>query len=152
MTSPSSNCAVLAVGVVLVSALAGCGFSDTLTSRGFIEEGDQICIDTLVKAGISLNDRATLSGSQFLATIGSAYGSAAGRFRRLQIRSDDEAMRDRVVAGYSSFSRRLQAAARSGVPGGGSVEARRVFADASALQRSMKAYGFTACGGGGSPS
>lgn len=142
---------MLALAVVLASVPGACGFSDTLTSRGFIEEGDQICIDTLVRAGVNLNSQASVSGSEFLATIGSAYGSAAGRFRRLQIRRDDEAMRDRVVTGYSSFSRRLRAAARGAVPGSGSVEARRVFADAGALQRSMKAYGFQACGGGGSP-
>lgn len=143
---------MLAVGVLLLTTLGSCGFNDTLTSRGFIKEGDQICIDTLVKARVRLHSRANVTGPEFLATLGAAYGAAAVQFRRLDIRSQDEPMRDRVASGYSSFSQRLRAASRAPLGSGvGATEARTVFVDASALQRSMKAYGFQACGGGGAP-
>src|SRR5206468_5685058 len=120
MTSSPSKTAMLVLGALLPSLLSSCGFSDTLTSRGFIKEGDQICIDTLVKAGVGLSSSQDVSGSQFLSTLGSAYGEAAAGFRGLEIRSDDEAMRDRVVAGYSSFADRFQNASRSRGAAGGS--------------------------------
>jgi hypothetical protein len=145
MTSSASRPAVLVLGVLLASLLGGCGFNDTLTSRGFIKEGDQICIDTLVKARIALHSRPGVTGSEFLSTLGSAYGAAAGRFRRLKIRSDDEAMRDRIVSGYSSFSTRFRAASRSS----DLSLALPIFTDVSGLQRGMKDYGFQVCGGGG---
>lgn len=141
---------MLAAGVLLVTTLGACGFNDTLTSRGFIKEGDQICIDTLVKARVGLHSRSNVTGPEFLATLGSAYGAAAAQFRRLDIRSDDESMRNRVVSGYSSFSRRLRAASDAPL-GTGASQAQAVFVDAAALQRSLKAYGFQACGGGGGP-
>jgi hypothetical protein len=150
MTSPPSNCAVLALGLVLASIFGGCGFSDTLTSRGFIAEGDQICINTLVRTGVGFKTRPDITAREFLASLGSAYGKAAAGFRRLDTRHEDEGMRDRVVAGYSSFARRLGADAR-GPSTGMRFRASEVFSDASELQREMKAYGFRVCGGGGGP-
>lgn len=147
---PSGNRnAAAALCLLVASLLGGCGFSDTLTSRGFIEEGDRICIDTLVRAGVGLSSRPDVSGAEFLGTLGSAYGAAATRFRRLEIRSDDEAMRDRVVAAYSSFAERFRAASRSAPTGAGPSQGRGLFPDVSAQQRAMKGYGFQACGGGG---
>jgi hypothetical protein len=148
MTSSACKTTVLALALLLASGLTACGFSDELTTRGFIKEGDQICIDTLVRAGVGLNAKPNVSGSRFLATLASAYGAAAARFRHLEVRSDDEPMRDRIVAGYSSFARRFHAAAQSPA---GAAEARAIFADVSSLQRAVRAYGFQVCGGGGAP-
>jgi hypothetical protein len=137
--------------LVIASALTACGFSDTLTSRGFIAEGDQVCVDTLVKTGLGLSSQRGVTGSEFLSALASAYGRAAARFRRLDIRSDDEAMRDRVANRYSSFSRRLQVASLDAAAGTNPPAARVVFSEISALQRQMKDYGFVVCGGGGAP-
>ena len=141
---------MFAVGVLLVTTLGACGFNDTLTSRGFIKEGDQICIDTLVKARVGLHAQANVSRSEFLSTLASAYGAAAARFRRLDIRSDDDAIRDRIVSGYASFSRRLRTAAEASLVSA-TAQAQAVYVDAAALQHSLKSYGFLVCGGGGNP-
>jgi hypothetical protein len=124
--------------------LASCGFNNELTTRGFIKDGDQICADTLVKTGLGFSS--TTSQPDFFRALGNAYGDAATRFRRLEVRSDDDAMRDKIVDEFSSFSRRLDAGANGP---SGSNEARQVFSDGATFQEQLKAYGFSTCGGGG---
>jgi hypothetical protein len=147
MSSLPSKSVALALGLVVTSLLASCGFSDTLSTRGFVKEGDQVCIDKLVKTGIGLRSRG-LTGPEFLATLANAYGAAAGGFRRLDIPGRDESMRDRIVSGYQSGATGFLAASRASSPATASSQAAPVFADLAALQRQMRNYGFDVCGGG----
>jgi hypothetical protein len=148
MNPLSSRAGALASALAcLTLLLAGCGFDDTLTRRGFVKAGDQICVETLARAGAELSTLNTVSGSTFLATIGSAYGQASARFRLLEIRDEDDSMRDRIVREYSSFSRRFSTASRSpAADQGGSPEVVALFSDTNALERDLRAYGFDACG------
>jgi hypothetical protein len=147
MTSGAGTRAALAAALALALALGACGFSDTLTSRGFVQEGDRICVDTLVRTGAGFS-RGEVPPPQFLGALAGAYRQAASRFGRLDVRSEDEEMRDSVVRAYSSFANRLQSAASAAATGAANPD-NRVFADISAQQRQMKAYGFDVCGGGG---
>jgi hypothetical protein len=125
-------------------ALASCGFNDELTTRGFIKNGDQICADTLVKTGLGFNS--STSQPDFLRSLGNAYGDAASRFRRLDVRSDDDGMRDSIVAHFGLFSRRLEAGANGT---GDRADVRRVFAEGAIFENRLQDYGFATCGGGG---
>jgi hypothetical protein len=150
MRSWSSKCAVLALSLALAPPLGGCGFSDALTTRGFIKQGDQICIDTIVSTGASLRSRGVLTGSEQLGLFAKAYGDAAVRFQKLEIRSEDEAMRDRVVNRFTSFSDRFRAGSRATEAAARALSA-DVFSDISSQQAEMRTYGFNVCGGGGGP-
>src|SRR3954465_15833450 len=108
MTATIRTTAALTLSLVCV-VIGSCGFNNELTTRGFIKSGDQICADTLVRAGLTFSS--TTSQPDFLRALGSAYGTAAARFHRLQVRSDDDAKRDRIVTRFASFSRRLTSAA-----------------------------------------
>jgi len=134
---------VLAFGAICF-LLGSCGFNDELTRRGFIKSGDQICVDTLVKTGLRFN--ANTSQPELLGAVGNAYGDAAARFRSLKVRSDDDPMRNKVVTRFTSFSNRLDAAAK-GSAGAGEVES--VFSQGAELEGQLKDYGFDVCGGGG---
>jgi hypothetical protein len=140
--------ALLVVGISLTGFMGGCGFSDTLTSRGFIKEGDQICIDSLVRTGVALQPG--LGIDRFLAALSTAYRNAARGFAQLDLREDDDPFRDRVVGVFGSASRRFEDASRRAVAGNGAEAATApIFADVTALEKDMKAYGFDVCGGGG---
>jgi hypothetical protein len=141
---PSSRTTAVLMLSVAAVLLASCGFNDQLTTRGFVKNGDQICADTLVKTGLGFSS--TTSQPDFLRALGTAYGDAATRFHRLDVRSDDDAMRDKIVDEYSSFSRRLDSAANGA---GGSKDARQVFSKGATFEGQLKAYGFATCGGGG---
>jgi hypothetical protein len=135
---------LLAAGMaILLSALAGCGFNDTLTTRGFIKAGDTICGQTLARTGAGFTP--STSQADFLRAIGRSYGAAARRFRALDVRSDDQPIRNKVVAQYTSFSRQLESAAGTA----DLARVRGVFADSTDLQLELKSYGFDTCGGGG---
>jgi hypothetical protein len=143
MASPLRTTAVLTLSLISV-LLSSCGFNDELTRRGFLKNGDQICADTLVKTGLGFTS--ATSQSDFLTALGIAYGDAATRFHRLEVRSDDDAMRDKIVTRFGSFSRRLDAAANGA---DGPIAVRRIFSDGAAFENELHAYGFATCGGGG---
>jgi hypothetical protein len=148
MTEGIRNRGIVAlIGVLAVTAVpGGCGFNDTLTTRGFISSGDQVCVTTFVRAGRFVTTHPEISGSEFLTHIGNAFGQAAPGFRRLPVRSEDEAMRDHVASSYASFARRLRTAARAPTTASQAAQAGHVFSAISVLAREMRNYGFQACG------
>src|SRR4051794_30642978 len=133
MLSVPRKLTLLSLSLIALT-LGSCGFNEELTSRGFIKSGDQICADTLVRTGLGFSS--TTSQSDFLSALGNAYGDAAARFRRLDVRSDDDAMRDTIATRFAAFSRQLDAAAT-----GGPTEARRIFAEGAAFEDRLRAYG-----------
>jgi hypothetical protein len=150
MTSGPGMRAALATALAVAAALSACGFSDTLTSRGFVKQGDQICVDTLVRTGVGLRSGEDVPPPEFLGALASTYGDAAARFQRLEVRTEDQETRDRVVDEYSSFSNRLQRGSKAAARGADAeAESGQVFSDISSQQEEMKTYGFDVCGGGG---
>ena len=137
--------------MVLVLITTGCGFDDALTRRGFVKEGDAICGQTVVSAAIELQSDPSSSpatSNQFLGTIGQAYGSAAARFRELEVHEEDMVMKDHIVSEFTSISNGLSGAAASAASGDPSAatEANQVFVEARRTQQEIADYGFDICG------
>jgi hypothetical protein len=133
--------------------MAGCGFDDSLTRRGFISGGDGICADTIVRASVEFQasgDQPAPGGTEALLTTTSrAYAAAANGFGGLKPREDDEEMRDRVVARFDQTAREMAAAAESTASGnaGATADARAAFVDLEAFAGELRRYGFELCGG-----
>jgi hypothetical protein len=118
-------------------AAAGCGFDDSLTRRGFIEEGDRICGETIVAAAAQ-----TPGTTPTLSALAQGYQGAAQGFGELEPAEGDLALRDRIVEQFTRTGRQLQ-----GLSAGGAADpAAPVFGQAAAFGRELQGFGFTTCG------
>jgi hypothetical protein len=148
----------LAAVALLVGATVGCGFSDQLTTRGFIQAADRICGETIVQTAVL--DQQARQGPQppapaeTIQARGGSYGEAAARIARLDISDDDVEMHAEMIKVFNEAARRLAAAselAGAGDPDG-EQEALEVFAGLTDDGDRFGAYGFRTCAGrGGNP-
>lgn len=150
--NPTSICRGFVLAAIALSAAAsGCGFDDSLTRRGFVEEGDEICGQTVVRTAIELQSDPAAGQPEtetFLKSLARAYETAAEDFRELAIDDSDASMRDRIVSEFESISTglgRAAAATASGDPSG-TTEANQIFADARRTQAQFEDFGFDVCG------
>jgi hypothetical protein len=141
-----------AIGAIalLIALTAGCGFSDELTRRGFIQEGDQICGETILQTAFALEEQGGLAAGagEYLGGLGRAYGDASRRFNELNVDEEDEPMRDRIVSGFETASDDLGRASDQAATGADiEMEAARIFTETGTLLDEIDAYGFDVCGG-----
>lgn len=137
--------------VLALALLVGCGFNDQLTRRGFINSGDLICAETIIKANFESAQAAARgqprSPTEVVRSLAGGYGAAARRFATLEVSGDDKAMRDRMAAAFRATAQKLDLATRSA---GGEAGVARAGITALGAQRpaarAMQAYGFTRCG------
>ncbi len=150
--------AVSSLAIAAVAALAivlpGCGFNDQLTRRGFIQTGDVICGQTILRSIFAANHAAEtgrrLTQAGRVRSLAQAYAAAAGRVRRLPVDDRDEAMRNRMAGAFAAESSRLAAASRQSAGAGVTRAVLRAYAAFAADARAMQAYGFNICGGAAS--
>lgn len=137
--------ALAGIGSLVASALAvGCGFDDTLTRRGFIQEGDAVCGTTFVEATIALQSDTSIPQARGVQSLAAAYADASRRLSGLAVDDEDAAMRDRMEQGFRELAGDLEAASEGPDVQGAAVEA---FARTRPLVVDIRDYGFVVCGG-----
>lgn len=141
---------LLAVAVVLV--IPACGFDDALTRRGFIEEGDGVCGETIVKTTIALEGgTGAAPGGQrgALGLLADSYSKAAAGIGDLNVADEDVAMRDRIASRFEQAGARLKAVADDGLAGDPQTqtEAGEVLGALAPFLAEVRDYGFELCGG-----
>lgn len=136
----------------LAAGTSGCGFDDKLTSRGFVKAGDLLCGEAIGRAFIQA--QSTPGGTSGLdaegiETLASGYAGIADGLRGLDIREEDEAMRDAMVARYTETANRIRAIASDAAAGDPAAPAAAVAAidDLQPFAAELRDYGFQACGG-----
>jgi len=139
--------------VLLALAAAGCGFGEQLTKRGFVQEGDAICGETLLRAGLVL-ERSRRQGqptsiADSIETLAAAYRDAASNLSRLELGDGDAALRDDMVSEFRATAGALRAAAEQAAAGnpGAQGAASSAVAELAPLSRELRDYGFEVCGG-----
>jgi hypothetical protein len=140
------------VAAVLAAALSGCGFDDKLTRKGFVEAGDALCGEAIGRAFFELQGApSTAAGldEDGIRTLASGYSSIADGVNGLELREEDEEMRDAIVTRYTEVADRIDAAADDAAAGdpGASAEAIAAIEDLRPFAAQLRDYGFRACGG-----
>jgi hypothetical protein len=140
----------LIVPALVLAFLVGCGFNDELTRRGFINAGDLICAETIIKAYVDSRQAAArgkpLSRAEVIRAEAQGFDAAARRLRTLKVTGDDMGMRDRMAKAFKATAERLDHAAAS--TGGDSAATRaaiRAIAEMGATTSAIRAYGFAKC-------
>ena len=140
------------VTAAMVPALAGCGFDDTLTRKGFVESGDALCGEAIGRAFLEIGDApSTAAGldEEGIRTIAAGYSSIAAGVRELELREEDEAMRTAIANRYSETASQIDAAADDAAAGDPGAPAAAIAAieELRPFAAELRDYGFRACGG-----
>lgn len=131
---------------------SGCGFDDKLTSRGFVKAGDLLCGEAIGRAFIAVQQTpggASGLDADGIDTLASGYARIADGLRGLEIRDEDEAMRDEMVRRYAETASRIRATAADATAGDPAAPAAAIAAidDLQPFAAELRDYGFQACGG-----
>jgi hypothetical protein len=144
--------AVALAATALAALMAGCGFDDKLTSRGFVATGDHLCDVAIGRAFLATQDAQQAAGgldAEGINTLATGFAAMADGLRRLELREEDDAMRARMVTRYSETANEIRAIAADAAAGDPGAPAAAVAAmnDLQPFAAELRAYGFRACGG-----
>jgi hypothetical protein len=142
-----SPAAAALAAAALAAAVAGCGFDDKLTGRGFVKAGDLLCGEAIGRSFIAVQSTpggASNLDAEGVATIARSYARIADGLRGLELREEDDAMRDEMVRRYSETAEQIGAAA--GDPAG-PVEVVVAIEELRPFAPELRDYGFRVCGG-----
>lgn len=137
-----SPIAAALAAATLAAAVSACGFDEQLTSRGFVKAGDGLCGEGIGRSFIAVqrSGGAANLDSEGIATIARSYAGVANGLRELDIREEDEAMRDEMIRRYDETAEQIQGSADP-VSVVVAIEELRPFA------AELRDYGFRVCGG-----
>jgi len=138
-----SPIAAALAAATLAAAVSACGFDEQLTSRGFVKAGDGLCGEGLGRSFIAVQSTpggAANLDADGIATIARSYAGVANGLRELDVRDEDEAMRDEMVRRYGETAERIAGSADA-VSVVVAIEELRPFA------AELRDYGFRVCGG-----
>jgi hypothetical protein len=140
---------VVAAAVALTAA--GCGFDEKLTSRGFVKAGDGLCNAALGRAVVATQSPGGASGldAEGVAALAQIYTGMAEALRSLELRDEDEAMRDEMVRRYGETGSQIRSLAADAAAGDPSAPASAVAAidELEPFSAELREYGFRVCGG-----
>jgi hypothetical protein len=137
-----SPIAVALAAAALAAAVSACGFDEQLTSRGFVKAGDGLCGEGIGRSFIAVQRSgggANLD-AEGIAAIARSYAGVANGLRELDVRDEDEAMRDEMVRRYGETAEQIEGSADP-VSVVVAIEELRPFA------AELRDYGFRVCGG-----
>jgi hypothetical protein len=138
-----SPIAAALAAATLTAAVSACGFDEQLTSRGFVRAGDGLCAEGLGRSFIAIQRTpggAANLDAEGIATIARSYAGVANGLRGLDVREEDEAVRDEMVRRYSETAEQIAGSADP-VSVVVAIEELRPFA------AELRDYGFRVCGG-----
>jgi len=137
-----SPIAVSLAAAALAAAVSACGFDEQLTSRGFVKAGDGLCGEGIGRSFIAVqrSGGAANLDSEGIAAIARSYAGVADGLRGLDLREEDEAMRDEMIRRYSETAEQIQGSTDP-VSVVVAIEELRPFA------AELRDYGFRVCGG-----
>ena len=137
-----SPIAAALAAATLTAAVSACGFDEQLTSRGFVKAGDGLCGEGLGRSFIAVqrSGGAANLDSEGIAAIARSYAGIADGLRGLDLREEDEAMRDEMISRYDETAEQIQGSADP-VSVVVAIEELRPFA------AELRDYGFRVCGG-----
>jgi type II secretory pathway component GspD/PulD (secretin) len=139
-----------ATAIVLV---AGCGFSDDLTRRGFIRDGDSLCSAAIGRSFQQLRGSGaasdTASEVRSIHALAAGYASIAAGLRKLKLTDRDDPMRNAMVRRYQAAASQIDASAADAAAGDPSAQERALAVVNRLLPfaAQVRAYGFKVCGG-----
>jgi hypothetical protein len=137
-----SPIAAALAAATLTAAVSACGFDEQLTSRGFVKAGDALCGEGLGRSFIAVqrSGGAANLDAEGIAAIARSYAGIADGLRGLDLREEDEAMRDEMISRYDETAEQIQGSADP-VSVVVAIEELRPFA------AELRDYGFRVCGG-----
>ncbi|MGH2923403.1 MAG: hypothetical protein ACRDKH_05170 [Solirubrobacterales bacterium] len=136
----------------LAATMTSCGFNEELTSRGFVKAGDGLCGAAIGRAFLAREGAPSGAGGldpEGIATLARGYAGIAAVLRRLDIRDEDEAMRDEIVRRYTETASQIRGIAADAAAGDPAAPAQAVAAidELQPFAAELRDYGFRVCGG-----
>jgi len=142
-----SKAGAAATLLAAAGAIAGCGFDDSLTARGFVTEGDRICGETIVAAAFDLESAGGLAADPEggLDRLGVAYQDAGRRIAALDTHEDDDEFRQVMASELGEAGARLRGASTAGADDI-EIEAANAFKQTGTFLDDLQQRGFRICG------
>jgi hypothetical protein len=141
------------IAVTIAVLVAGCGFNDDLTRRGFVREGDSLCDAAIGRSFQQLQPAGQpgdpASEARSIRALAAGYQSIATGLRKLKLAQRDAAMRTAMVGHYQAAAKQIDVAAASAAEGdpGARERALAVIRGLLPFAERVRAFGFQVCGG-----